>query len=185
MKTPQPTLIPLLGLFTTSTYADFIIGKYAGFELGGTFSTPGQLHIIGTWNSAGIEGQENGFATGDFCSAGTSAGTGKLNDWKNNDFCDLEIPGCPSTMRIVRSAGSFNGDCGAATNDADRDHSVDYGVLIDTVSSPNAAVGNCYYGSAQLRKDCTNTGSVTYQAAVVCLTGVCGGPLESDFEPGA
>jgi len=88
-------------------------------------------------------------------------------------------------MRIVRSAGSFTGDCGAGTKDADRDYSVDCGVLINTVSSPNAAVGNCYYGSAQLRKGCTSTGGVTYQAAVVCLTGLCGGPLESDFEPGA
>ncbi|KAI4667607.1 uncharacterized protein J4E88_010271 [Alternaria novae-zelandiae] len=135
MKTPQFTLIPLLGLYTTSTLADFVIGRYAGSELGGTFSTPGQLHIIGTWNSAGIEGQKNGFGTDDFCSAGTSAGTGKLNDWKNNEFCDLEIPGCPFSMRIVRYASRFSGDCGAATNDADRDYSVDYGVLIDTVSS--------------------------------------------------
>ncbi|KAI4643174.1 uncharacterized protein J4E79_011336 [Alternaria viburni] len=136
MKTPQLTLIPLLGLFTTSTYADFIIGEHAGSELGGTFSTPQQPNT----QPPGIAGQENGFGTGDFCPAGTSAGTGKLNNWKNNDFCDLGIPGCPSTMRIVRSAGSFAGDCGAATNDADRDHSVDYGVLINTVSSPNAAV---------------------------------------------
>ncbi|KAI4912390.1 uncharacterized protein J4E92_010020 [Alternaria infectoria] len=80
MKNSRLSILPLLGFFTTSTYADFVIGRYAGSELGGTFSTPGQLHIIGTWNSAGIEGQENGFGTGDFCSAGTSAGTGKLND---------------------------------------------------------------------------------------------------------
>ena len=53
MKTAQLTPMILLGLFTTSTYVDFIIGKYAGSELSGTFSTPGQLHIIGTWNSAG------------------------------------------------------------------------------------------------------------------------------------
>jgi len=48
MKNSQLTLIPLVGLYTTPTLADFIIGKYAGSELGGTFSTPGQLHIIGT-----------------------------------------------------------------------------------------------------------------------------------------
>jgi len=53
MKNSRLSLLPLLGLFTTSTYADFIIGKYAGSEIGGTFSTPGQLHIIETWNSAG------------------------------------------------------------------------------------------------------------------------------------
>jgi len=45
MKNSRLSLLPLLSLFTT-----FI---YAGSELGGTFSAPGQLHIIGTWNSAG------------------------------------------------------------------------------------------------------------------------------------
>lgn len=84
-------------------------------------------------------------------------------------------------MRIVKSAGTFSGDCGAEVNNAD--YAGDYGVLIDTVTSPNAAIGNCYYAGGDLYENCASTGSVYYNALVVCLTGVCGGVLESEFNP--
>ncbi|RYN84696.1 hypothetical protein AA0117_g42 [Alternaria alternata] len=183
IRTSQLAVLPILGLLPASTVADFVIGKYSGQQLGGTFQTPGQLGVTGTWISTNIPGQDSGFTTSDFCDAGTSADASvdEWKDWTNNDFCDLEVPGCPSTMRIVKSAGSFSGDCGAEVNNAD--YTGDYGVLIDTVTSPNAAIGNCYYAGGDLYENCASTGSVYYNALVVCLTGVCGGVLESEFNP--
>ncbi|KAF1943169.1 hypothetical protein EJ02DRAFT_433478 [Clathrospora elynae] len=156
MKTTQITL-PILGIFSASAAADFIVGN------------------------TGIPGQEDNFDNADSCDAGTSADASvkEWNDWTNNNFCDLQIPGCPENLRIVRSAGSFTGDCGDHIND--KDFTGDYGVLVDTVLSPNSAVGNCYYG--EVSKLCSNTGNVYYTAVVICLTGMCRGVYEGGVNP--
>jgi len=51
MRTSQLTVLPVLGLFSASTMAYFIIGKHYGQQLGGTFGQPGQVRVIGTWVS--------------------------------------------------------------------------------------------------------------------------------------
>ena len=51
MRTSQLSVLPILGLLPASTVADFVIGKYSGQQLGGTFQTPGQLGVTGTWIS--------------------------------------------------------------------------------------------------------------------------------------
>lgn len=51
MRTSQLTLLPALGLFSASTVADFVIGEYSGQQLSGTFQTPRQLGVTGTWIS--------------------------------------------------------------------------------------------------------------------------------------
>lgn len=174
-----------LTLFSINTSADFVIGGYSGEQLAGTWGQPGQLTIGGTFISTGIPGQSDKkpFGNDDFCQAGTSAGPGEWAENTRTNYCDLPIPGCDPNLRIVRSAGSFSGDCGESVGDPDAQKAIgyNYGEVIHKLWSPNAAVGNCYYLRGKEYKNCASTGSVYYSGSVLCLIGQCGGDY-TDWE---
>lgn len=66
---------------------------------------------------------------------------------------------------------------------ANGDHQGDYGVVVDTITSLNAAIANCYHAWGRLSENCASSGSVIYNAQVVCLTASCGEALDSEFTP--
>lgn len=82
---------------------------------------------------------------------------------------------------MVKPACSFSGDCGAEANNGD--YKGNYGVIVNTIASPNAAIGSCYCAWGRLNENCASGGSVIYNAQAVCVTAGCGGTLDSEFTP--
>lgn len=170
--------------------ADFTFGSIAGEQLAGDFNHPS----LDTINGHFIVGEGGDYSQANFCDAGIGISGNDADGnpldpaWTNIDldisdpptYCDKPIPGLPTTVRISNAADVGGGDCGAAAVAGGVEAGGVVGALIDTVTSPNVAIGNCYYDFNC--KYCANTGSQYASAVFTCLIGSQGGLYGSGIE---
>lgn len=187
---PSITTILTTLAISSSAMADFTFGTIAGEQLAGDFAHPSLDSISGHF-IFGVDGAD--YSQADFCGsiglAGNDVDGNPLNEaWTKitldsseaPSFCDIPIPGLKTTVRISNAAGVGGGDCGVGLVDGNYSPGDAVGALIDTVTSPDFAIGNCYYDYNC--KYCANTGSQYAEAGFTCLSGGNGGVYGSPLE---
>lgn len=177
--------IAFAGLISASaTLADFTFGTISGLQLSGDFNHP-SLDTISGHFLYGASGED--YSQADFCnSIGLATDVDPVWEEINLDasdppnYCDKPIPGLPDTVRISNAASVGGGDCGEGSVTGDAEVGGIVGSLIDTVASPDVAIGSCYHDFNC--KYCATTGSQYASAVFTCLSGGQGGDYGSGID---